>query len=59
MEIRWIVSSSLDYGECFSVDGVFSTEALADAYIAKASSRDMYYYKEPRYTDCPDIEVDE
>lgn len=50
----FVVISSMAYGECTTVEGVFSTEVLAETFIAEQEKRsDLYYYAYPAKLDDP------
>lgn len=45
-EIRWVVSSSMDYGECAMVNGVFTSEELANEWVKNNADKDFGYHVE-------------
>lgn len=57
-EIRWAVTSCMDYGECMTVEGVFSSEELAEAFIKSREGDRLHYYAAAHYTDSPEVEVE-
>jgi hypothetical protein len=59
--ILYVVTSSMDYGENYNVEGVFSTPELADAFMEQQEERFgswRYFVSSPHVVDSPGTEVE-